>query len=149
MTAFDALLDIYTIDGACIWLTAPHKLLGGDSAMQRIKENRTDDVLALIDQLNSGAPRMTSPIQQEAEQAYTDDELRAVRLGRSVGWPVQLTPLVGETVDRLLATIESRDQQLEALREAARKFLDSHRTLDPWQDDKDALAALLVEEEKG
>ena len=49
------LADFYEPDEARLWLFARHPLLDGDRPFDRIKEGRIDDVLALIDQLRSGA----------------------------------------------------------------------------------------------
>ena len=49
------LADFYEPDEARLWLFARHPLLGGDRPFDRIKTGQMDDVLALIDQLRSGA----------------------------------------------------------------------------------------------
>ncbi len=49
------LADFYDPDEARLWLFARHALLEGDRPFDRIKAGRMDDVLALIDQLRSGA----------------------------------------------------------------------------------------------
>ena len=49
------LADFYEPDEARLWLFARHQLLAGDRPFDRIKNGRMDDVLALIDQLRSGA----------------------------------------------------------------------------------------------
>ena len=49
------LAEFYTPDEARIWLLSPNKLLGGATPADRIKQGRTDDVFALLDQLRSGA----------------------------------------------------------------------------------------------
>jgi len=49
------LADFYEPDEARLWLFSRHPLLEGDRPYDRIKEGRIDDVLALIDQLRSGA----------------------------------------------------------------------------------------------
>lgn len=49
------LSDFYEPDEARLWLFARHPLLDGDRPFDRIKSGRLDDVLALIDQLRSGA----------------------------------------------------------------------------------------------
>ena len=51
----DELAEFYTPDEAELWLDSPHKLLGGDKPRDRILAGREGDVLALIDQLRSGA----------------------------------------------------------------------------------------------
>lgn len=40
---------------ARLWLFSRHRLLGGATPAERIQEDRTDDVLAIIEQLKSGA----------------------------------------------------------------------------------------------
>lgn len=49
------LADFYAPDEARLWLLARHPLLDRDRPFDRIKSGRMDDVLALIDQLHSGA----------------------------------------------------------------------------------------------
>ena len=49
------LSEFYDPDEAHIWLLSPNKLLDGASPADRIKEGRTDQVFALLDQLRSGA----------------------------------------------------------------------------------------------
>jgi transcriptional regulator with XRE-family HTH domain len=49
------LSEFYAPDEAHLWLLSPHKLLDGASPADRIKEGRTDEVFALLDQLRSGA----------------------------------------------------------------------------------------------
>lgn len=49
------LADYYTASEARIWIYSPHPLLDGDSPADRIEEDQIDDVLALIDQLDSTA----------------------------------------------------------------------------------------------
>lgn len=49
------LADFYAPDEARLWLFARHPLLGGQRPFDRIKSGQMDDVLALIDQLRSGA----------------------------------------------------------------------------------------------
>jgi len=49
------LAEFYAPDEAHLWLLSPNKLLGGATPADRIKEGRTDDVSALLDQLRSGA----------------------------------------------------------------------------------------------
>ena len=51
----DQLHEFYPPDEARLWLFAPHRLLGGDKPADRIQQNRSQDVLALIDQLRDGA----------------------------------------------------------------------------------------------
>lgn len=49
------LSELYSPEEARLWLFSPHKLLGGDRPADRIHQGRVDDVLALIDQLKTGA----------------------------------------------------------------------------------------------
>lgn len=49
------LAEFYEPAEARLWLLAPHAQLGGDRPADRIHEGRTEDVLALIEQLRSGA----------------------------------------------------------------------------------------------
>jgi transcriptional regulator with XRE-family HTH domain len=49
------LSDFYEPDEARLWLFARHPLLDGDRPFDRIKAGQIDGVLALIDQLRSGA----------------------------------------------------------------------------------------------
>lgn len=49
------LAGIYTPEGVEIWLKSPHRLLDGQTARERIEQGGVQDVLALIDQLDSGA----------------------------------------------------------------------------------------------
>ena len=49
------LSEFYPPEEAKLWLFSPHKLLGGDTAAARIQAGKTQDVLALLDQLRSGA----------------------------------------------------------------------------------------------
>jgi transcriptional regulator with XRE-family HTH domain len=49
------LADFYEPDEARLWLLARHPLLEGDRPFDRIKQGHVDDVLALIDQLRTGA----------------------------------------------------------------------------------------------
>ena len=49
------LAELYAPDEAKLWLFAPHRLLGGDRPADRIQRAQVDDVLALINQLKSGA----------------------------------------------------------------------------------------------
>jgi transcriptional regulator with XRE-family HTH domain len=51
----EQMAQIYTPDEAKLWLFSPHKLLGGERPADRIANGRTEDVLQLIDQLQSGA----------------------------------------------------------------------------------------------
>ena len=45
----------YTSDEAKLWLFSPHPLLGGHRPADLIVERRTDEVLQLIDQLDSAS----------------------------------------------------------------------------------------------
>lgn len=49
------LADYYSADKAKLWLFSPHRQLGGARPADLIAEQRTDDVLQLIDQLDSAA----------------------------------------------------------------------------------------------
>jgi transcriptional regulator with XRE-family HTH domain len=49
------LSEFYDPDNARLWLFSRHKLLGGESPVQRIQQGDIDDVLAVIEQLKSGA----------------------------------------------------------------------------------------------
>ena len=49
------LSEFYSPEEAKLWLFSPHKLLGGETAAARIRAGRTQDVVALLDQLRSGA----------------------------------------------------------------------------------------------
>ena len=51
----DRLSDFYPPDEARLWLFARHRLLDGDSPAQRLRDGDEEDVLAIIDQLQSGA----------------------------------------------------------------------------------------------
>lgn len=51
----DQLREFYAPDEARLWLFSPHRLLAGDTPADRIQEGRSQDVLALIDQLRDGA----------------------------------------------------------------------------------------------
>jgi transcriptional regulator with XRE-family HTH domain len=51
----DQLHEFYPPDEARLWLFSPHRLLGGDTPAERIQASRSQDVLALIDQLRDGA----------------------------------------------------------------------------------------------
>lgn len=50
----DQLSDIYTPEEARLWLYARQKLLGGAVPALLIQENRTDELIAVIDQLREG-----------------------------------------------------------------------------------------------
>lgn len=49
------LAEYYSADEAKLWIFSPHPLLGGERPADRIAAGRTDDVLKLIDQLDSAA----------------------------------------------------------------------------------------------
>ena len=49
------LSEFYDPDEARLWLFSPHKLLQGETPAARIKEDKVDEVLALIEQLRTGA----------------------------------------------------------------------------------------------
>lgn len=51
----DLLAEYYEPDEARIWLYSPNRLLGGDRPADRIRRGDSESVLALIDQLSSGA----------------------------------------------------------------------------------------------
>lgn len=51
----EELSEFYAPDEARLWLFSPHRLLKGQRPAERIEEDRTDDVLALIAQLRDGA----------------------------------------------------------------------------------------------
>jgi transcriptional regulator with XRE-family HTH domain len=51
----DRLSEFYTPDETRLWLNAPHPMLGGGRAIERIIEGRAEEVLAVIDALDAGA----------------------------------------------------------------------------------------------
>jgi transcriptional regulator with XRE-family HTH domain len=51
----DRLSDFYTPDETRLWLHAHHPLLKGERAIDLINEARTEEVLAVIERLDSGA----------------------------------------------------------------------------------------------
>jgi len=51
----DQLSAIYSPDEARLWIFSPHPDLDGRTPAEVISENRTDDVLEIIDRLQSGA----------------------------------------------------------------------------------------------
>jgi transcriptional regulator with XRE-family HTH domain len=51
----DRLSDFYTPDETRLWLHARHPLLNGERAIDLINEDRTEEVLAVIERLDSGA----------------------------------------------------------------------------------------------
>lgn len=54
-TIRQALLRFYSPSECEVWLSNPHELLGGDSALDRIKVGQESDVVALIHVLEAGA----------------------------------------------------------------------------------------------
>jgi transcriptional regulator with XRE-family HTH domain len=50
----DRLAEFYSPGEARIWLYAKHRLLDGQRAMDLIHQDRTDEVLAVIDSLDQG-----------------------------------------------------------------------------------------------
>jgi transcriptional regulator with XRE-family HTH domain len=51
----DQLAEFYEPDEARLWLFSPHRLLGGERPADFIQTGRTQEVLALIEQLRTGA----------------------------------------------------------------------------------------------
>ncbi len=51
----DRLADIYTPGETRIWLYSRNALLDGERAIDLIRENRTEEVLAVIERLDAGA----------------------------------------------------------------------------------------------
>lgn len=51
----DRLSELYSADETRLWLHTPHPMLNGERAIDRINSGRTEDVLAVIDSLESGA----------------------------------------------------------------------------------------------
>lgn len=51
----ELLSEFYNPEEARLWLFSPHRQLDGERPADRISEDRTDEVLLLIDQLQSGA----------------------------------------------------------------------------------------------
>jgi transcriptional regulator with XRE-family HTH domain len=51
----DRLAEYYDADEARLWLHAPHPMLHGDRAIDLINSGRTEQVLAVIESLDSGA----------------------------------------------------------------------------------------------
>lgn len=47
--------ELYQPQEAHLWLFSPHKLLGGERPVDRISIGQVNDVLALIEQLKTGA----------------------------------------------------------------------------------------------
>lgn len=52
---FSELSEFYEPEEARLWLLSPHKLLEGATPADRIREGRTDEIFALLEQLRSGA----------------------------------------------------------------------------------------------
>ncbi len=51
----DRLADIYTPDETRIWLYSRNALLGGERAIDLIHQDRTEEILAVIERLDAGA----------------------------------------------------------------------------------------------
>jgi len=51
----ERLSDFYTPDETRLWLHARHPLLGSERAIDLINQGRTEEVLAVIERLDSGA----------------------------------------------------------------------------------------------
>ena len=51
----DALSEIYEPQDARMWLFKRHRLLNGDTPADRIRAGQLDEVLAIVDQIRSGA----------------------------------------------------------------------------------------------
>jgi transcriptional regulator with XRE-family HTH domain len=51
----DQLGEFYPPDEARLWLFSPHRLLAGDRPADRIQGGKIQDVLALIEQMKTGA----------------------------------------------------------------------------------------------
>lgn len=51
----DQLHEFYPPEEARLWLFSPHRLLSGQTPADRIQAGKSQDVLALIDQLRDGA----------------------------------------------------------------------------------------------
>jgi transcriptional regulator with XRE-family HTH domain len=51
----EQLAEFYAPDEARLWLFSPHRLLGGQRPADRIEEDRVDDVLALVANLQDGS----------------------------------------------------------------------------------------------
>ena len=51
----ERLSDVYRPDDANVWLFSRNALLHGDRPADRIRDGKIDDVIELVDQLNSGA----------------------------------------------------------------------------------------------
>lgn len=55
LVALANLRSIYSADEAVVWMETPHPLLQGDTPAQRIQKDHLADVIALVEQLKSGA----------------------------------------------------------------------------------------------
>ena len=53
--ARERLRGLYTEAGVELWLAGPHRLLGGERAIDLIERGETDRVLDVIEMLESGA----------------------------------------------------------------------------------------------
>lgn len=51
----DRLSDFYTADEIRLWLHSPHPLLNGEKAIDLINADRIEEVLAVIERLDTGA----------------------------------------------------------------------------------------------
>ena len=51
----DRLSDFYTPDETRLWLHTPHQMLGGERAIDLINAGGTEEVLAVIESLDTGA----------------------------------------------------------------------------------------------
>ncbi len=51
----DRLSDFYTADETRLWLHSKHPLLNGERAIDLINQDRTEEVLAVIERLDAGA----------------------------------------------------------------------------------------------
>src|SRR3954467_6108948 len=51
----DRLSDFYTADETRLWLHSKHPLLKGERAIDLINQDRTEEVLAVIERLDAGA----------------------------------------------------------------------------------------------
>ena len=50
----DRLSELYSPDETRVWLYSRHRLLGGERAIDLIHDNRSDEVLAIIEGLSEG-----------------------------------------------------------------------------------------------
>ncbi|BCI54983.1 hypothetical protein NIIDNTM18_42610 [Mycolicibacterium litorale] len=51
----ELLSEVYEPEGVDIWLTSPHRWLGGERGMDLIRDGRGDEVLAVAERLVGGA----------------------------------------------------------------------------------------------